>query len=90
MLESPPILGPASKMFSGVLAYGDRAPRIDQGIRSVQRFAPLLRTVKAHGLVLMNHTFEPVLLNQYAFKYSGNGRDRLSGRHGFRTRAALR
>jgi hypothetical protein len=74
----PPNLGPASKMFSSALAWGDRAPLIDQGARSVQRIALLLRIVKAHELVLMNHTFEPVLMNQCAFKHSRNRRDHVS------------
>jgi hypothetical protein len=59
-------------MFSSALAWGDRAPPIDQGTRAVQRLALLLRIVKVHELVLMNHTFEPGLMNQYAFKHSGN------------------
>jgi hypothetical protein len=69
-------------LFSSALAWGDRAPRIDQGARSVQRLALLLRTVKVHELVLMNHTFEPVLMNQCAFKHSGNERDHANSGHG--------
>jgi hypothetical protein len=36
-----------------------------------QKVALLLRIVKAHEPILMNHTFEPILMNQCAFKNSG-------------------
>jgi hypothetical protein len=59
-----------ARVFPLRLAWGDSAPLIDQGTRSVQRIALLLRIVKAHELRLMNHTFEPVLMNQCAYKHS--------------------